>query len=153
MTPKLFIQTLVDAAIQSMRETGIPASFTLAEAALESGWGKSLLALEAKNLFGVKADKGWNGAVYLRNTREYLNNQWVMVPARWRKYATWLECMKDHALFLLTNQRYHHCFEQKTGIEFAKAVAEAGYATDPEYAAKIAKIILAYDLEQYDNLT
>ncbi|WP_300338266.1 glucosaminidase domain-containing protein [Accumulibacter sp.] len=81
------------------RVTGAPASFTVAEAALESGWGSSQLACQGKNLLGVKADSSWHGDVLVLNTREFLHATWVMVPARWQKYAGWQACMDDHAAF------------------------------------------------------
>jgi len=70
--------------------TGLPASFKVAEAAMESGWGRSQLASQGKKLFGVKADPSCHGDVMTINTREFLHGTWVMVPARWQKYADWM---------------------------------------------------------------
>lgn len=86
MTPQEFIAAISPAAQASMRLNKIPASFTVAQAALESSWAKSQLALTGFNLFGVKADKSWKGAALTLPTREFINKQWVTVPAVWRKY-------------------------------------------------------------------
>ena len=110
------------------------------------GWGTASLAREGKNLFGVKADPAWHVDVMYINTREYLNGAWTTVAARWRKYADWQDCMDDHAAFLHQNRRYAACFACTTGDAFAKAVAKAGYATDPDYAAKLISIIDQYQL-------
>lgn len=159
MTPQEFMDALAPAARQSMAATGIPASFTLAEAALESGWGVSQLALQARNLFGVKADASWRGATLSLPTREHLHGAWVFVPALWRKYPDWQGCFTDHAAFLTDNPRYHAAFalpqlgpddSQPWGEAFAEAVAAAGYATDPDYAAKLIAVMREHDLAQYD---
>lgn len=152
MTPKEFIAAIGPAAQESARKTGIPASFSIAEAALESGWGRSLLAQQARNLFGVKADSSWHGDILTMNTREYLHGQWVMVPAKWRKYPDWLGAIGDHAAFLMNNPRYHAAFQHHDGVSFAKAVAAAGYATDPDYADKLASIIRVHALTAFDEV-
>ncbi len=141
MTPEEFIAAIGPAARASAAKTKIPASFTVAQAALESGWGKSQLAGQAFNLFGVKADASWRGAVLELPTKEWLRGEWVTITARWRRYAGWLECLDDHARFLLDNPRYRPAFQFTDGRRFASAVAAAGYATDPTYAAKIISII------------
>jgi flagellum-specific peptidoglycan hydrolase FlgJ len=78
----------------------------VAEGALESGWGSSQLCTEAFNLFGVKADPSWTGAIFILRTRECLDGQWTMVTAKWRRYTDWLDSIQDHASFLLSNPRY-----------------------------------------------
>lgn len=127
--------------------TGVPAAFILAQGALESAWGESKLSVLGMNLFGVKADKSWNGEVLELPTREFLNGKWVTVNAKWRKYSTWAECLNDHAHFLKSNPRYSKAFATKTACAFAEAVANAGYATDPKYPEKICSIIKKYGLE------
>lgn len=151
MTPNDFIAEIAPPARASAAHTCIPASFTIAEAALESGWGASKLAEQGMNLFGVKAGPEWHGDVLTMNTREFLNGAWVMVPATWRKYTDWLGSITDHASFLLTNERYKTCFlGNPSGTVFAQRVAAAGYATDPAYAQKIGEIIAAHSLSQFD---
>ncbi|PYE21324.1 flagellar protein FlgJ [Paraburkholderia silvatlantica] len=148
--PTDFISAISPAAQQSMDQTRIPASFVVAEAALESGWGASQLTQQAMNLFGVKADSSWSGPVYAIHTREYLNGQWVMVNALFRKYSDWLGSISDHAAFLMNNPRYAPAFAWVDGISFAKAIAAAGYATDPQYAQKLASIIKSHNLLSLD---
>ena len=150
MTPAEFIAALSPAAVQSMHSTGVPASFVVAEGGLESGWGNSQLAVEALNIFGVKADASWHGPTFSIQTRECLNGQWVMEPALWRKYDTWLGCISDHAAFFHTNKRYGPALAYKTGPLFAKAIALAGYATDPQYASKLTALITQHNLNALD---
>ena len=154
MKPDDFIKAIGPAAQASAAKTKIPASFTVAEAALESGWGSSQLAAQGFNLFGVKADKAWKGDTLTMRTREFLKGQWVVVPALWRKYADWLGCIEDHAAFLMANPRYRLAFTgDRTGEDFARAVAAAGYATDPKYADKIVSVIRAHNLSELDKTT
>ena len=150
MKPHDFIALIGPAAQASRLQTGIPASFVVAQAALESGWGESGLAKRAKNLFGIKADRSWAGQRITLNTREFLNKQWVVTPADWRTYPDWQACLVDHGQFLRRNKRYATCFACTTGKAFAQAVAKAGYATDPRYADKLIAMIDKYQLEALD---
>lgn len=150
MQPSLFIASIRGAAQESAAKTGIPASFTIAQAALESGWGRSKLATDALNLFGVKAYPTWAGDTIEMPTKEYVGGEWVTVTARWCKFGSWLECIDNHAAFLMNNRRYKPAFAFKDGEGFARAVAAAGYATDPDYADKLVSTIRAHDLTQYD---
>lgn len=151
MNPNEFIGMIAPSAIASMRATGVPASFVIAEAALESGWGESKLAKEGFNLFGVKADRSWDGPTVDMRTREFMNDAWIMIVARWRKYTSWLASISDHAAFLRSNFRYSEAFNEKDGMAFAEKVAAAGYATDPQYAEKIKAIIIAHALDHFDT--
>jgi flagellar rod assembly protein/muramidase FlgJ len=150
MTPHDFIAAISSAAQESAQQTSIPASFVVADAALESGWGASQLTQQAMNLFGVKSDPSWTGPTYAIATREFLNGQWVMVNALFRKYSDWIGSIQDHAEFLINNPRYAAAFSTKDSASFAKAVADAGYATDPQYAQKIVSIINAHGLTSLD---
>lgn len=152
MDPKDFIAMIGPAAQASMRITKVPASFTIAQAALESAWAQSQLATVGLNLFGVKADKSWKGATLVMPTKEFINKQWVTVQATWRKYPSFLACLNDHATFLLDNPRYKPAFLHTGDAEaFAHAVAAAGYATDPQYATKIISVIRAHNLTTFDK--
>jgi flagellum-specific peptidoglycan hydrolase FlgJ len=151
MKPADFISAIAPAAIVSMHATRIPASFVIAEGALESGFGASQLAVQALNLFGVKAGPSWQGPVLAMRTREVEHGASVIVPALWRKYADWDSCIADHARVLLL-PRYQHAFAHcEDANAFTDAVAAAGYATDPDYAVAIKKLIHQYDLTQYDK--
>ena len=117
----------------------------------DDGERKELSSIERSMAFGVKADPAWHGDVLYINTREFLNGAWTTVAARWRKYTDWQDCMDDHAAFLHQNRRYAACFSCTTGDAFAKAVAKAGYATDPNYAAKLISIIGQHQLADLDG--
>lgn len=147
MTPENFIAAISPAAKASAKTTKIPASFTVAEAALESGWG---VHAPGMNLFGIKADASWKGSVTVQRTREFLNGAWTLVDARFREYTGWLGSIEDHAQFLLANSRYAPAFAYTSGTTFAQAIAAAGYATDPNYAAKIVAIIKTHNLSALD---
>lgn len=150
MTPQLFLDQLLPAAQECNRVHGIPASFTLAQAALESRWGDSMLAKKACNLFGVKADKSWRGPIFNLRTGEVLDKKTVIVDAAWRKYDTWLDCMNDRAKFFRDNRRYNACWQQKTGEGWARAVHAAGYATDPDYSTKLIAVMNGRNLQRFD---
>lgn len=152
MTPADFIAAISPAARASMTKSHIPASLVIAQGALESSWGRSALAVDAFNLFGVKADPSWKGETVQMPTREFTNGHWVTVPAKWRKYPDWLACIDDHAAFLRYNPRYHPAFEHCGDVEaFTRAIAKAGYATDPTYADKIISIIHGHSLTKFDQ--
>lgn len=151
MKPDDFIAAIAPAAVASAKLTKIPASFTIAEGALESGWGSSGLLVQCCNMFGVKADKAWAGEILSMPTLEYINGKKVTVIAKWRKYPNWQACIDDHAKFLLTNKRYAGAFKFTDAAGFTRAVAAAGYATDPQYADKILSIIRSHNLTRFDN--
>lgn len=146
MKPDEFIAAMMPAAQASEKLTGIPAAFTVAQGALESSWGGSKLAQDAMNLFSIKAGRAWAGPVVLMDSAEVINGKRVMMPARWRKYASWQACMDDRAKFFADNPRYSHCFAEKTAEGWAHAVQAAGYATDPVYADKIIGVMRAHKL-------
>lgn len=148
MTPEDFIKEIAPAAKEAAKTTGIPASFTIAQAALESGWGKHVPGF---NLFGIKANSAWHGEVVVRKTREQdEEGKWYTVEAKFRKYSSWQESLEDHAHFLINNPRYSKAFKYKTGEDFAHAIAKAGYATDINYAQKICSIIRHHNLDELD---
>lgn len=86
MKPQEFIDQIAKAAQAVAKQSGVPASLSIAQAALESGWGESGLAKTGNNLFGIKADSLWRGQTLTLNTKEFIKGQWVVVPALWRKY-------------------------------------------------------------------
>jgi flagellar protein FlgJ len=141
---------LAQSAQDCQRKTGIPASITLAQAALESSWGSRALG---NNLFGIKADKSWTGPTVGFATTEHLADQNVHLTAKFRAYASYAESMVDHGRFLLANPRYAACFKETTGMGWAAALQKAGYATDPDYAKKLQDTIRARNLQFYDQLT
>jgi flagellum-specific peptidoglycan hydrolase FlgJ len=149
MKPQDFLDLLVPAAQACQRASGIPVSFTLAQAALESSWGAKAPGC---NLFGIKADKSWKGAVTLVPTHEVVNGVRVAITDRFRCYMTWEEALSDRAEFFKRNPRYAKCFLEDTGHGWARAAAKAGYATDPDYAAKLIQIMDGRNMTRFDKL-
>ena len=146
ITPEDYIETYKDIAMQEMREHKIPASITLAQGLLESGAGNSALAREAKNHFGIKCHKGWEGDTYIMDDDE--KNECF------RKYDNAEESFRDHSEFLCGRSRYAALFELKiTDYEgWAKGLKAAGYATNPKYAQLLIDRIKLYDLTKYDQI-
>jgi flagellar protein FlgJ len=138
---------LAPAAQACQRRTGIPASFTLAQAALESAWGSLALG---NNLFGIKADRSWAGPTVAFRTTEHLGGQDVKMVDKFRAYSSWEACLDDRAAFFKANKRYAACFRETTGPGWARAVAAAGYATDPDYAKKLIDTMRFRNLGQFD---
>lgn len=131
------------------RASGIPASFTLAQAALESGWGAKAPGC---NLFGIKADKSWRGAVVMVSTHEVIDGKRIGIDDAFRCYPSWEAGMLDRAAFFRKNPRYAACFKETTGAGWARAVAKAGYATDPKYAESLIAVMGGRDMTRYDVL-
>jgi flagellum-specific peptidoglycan hydrolase FlgJ len=133
------------------QEKGIPASITLGQIILESSGdynGLSGLAFEAKNLFGMKGT-GTAGSISW-NTTEFANGQQVVTTAAFAKYNTYYDSMVAHANLLLTT-RYQKYLKNVTNIvDYANGIQAAGYATDPNYANKLVKIIYQYQLYKLD---
>lgn len=149
MSPADFIDQMLPGALASQRTAGIPASFTIAQAALETGWGARV---RGNNLFGIKADKSWSGPTVDIPTHEVVNGRSVAIIDKFRAYDSWSSCIQDRANFYLKNPRYAKCFNEKTGPGWARAVAAAGYATDPTYAAKLIAIMDGKKMERFDSL-
>lgn len=150
-----FIQTCVGPSQATETEFSVPASVTIAQAILESGWGKSHMG-DANNYFGIKAKGPTSfgpiavGAVQLP-TREVINGKSVMVNAWFRAYASMTDSFRDHGDFLRRNSRYQGAFQHSDDAdEFARKVAQAGYATDPNYANALINIMRANNLYQYN---
>lgn len=151
MTPAKFLATIVPQAQQSQRDTGISAAAIIAQAALESSWGRSGLTAKANNLFGIKASAAWTGATVGMPTKEFTGGQWVTVPAKWRAYPDWHASINDHARFLFTNPRYRPALAVRSEPEpFCVQLQSCGYATDPNYADLLISIIHGRKLDQYD---
>jgi flagellar protein FlgJ len=136
------------AAQDCQRKTGIPASLTLAQAALESSWGTRA---RGNNLFGIKAGAHWTGPTVDFLTTEHLDGRDVHLTDKFRAYSSWQASMEDHARLLLSDH-YAPCRRETTGAGWARAVAACGYATDPKYADKLTSIIRDYNLAFYDQV-
>jgi flagellum-specific peptidoglycan hydrolase FlgJ len=138
-----FLYAILAAAKASERSTKVPAAFTTAEAMVESGWGAHCPGM---NIFGVKADSSWPGPTTTQRTREVIKGESVVIEAKFRAYSNWQGSIDDHAHFLLSNPRYALAFHTDNAIDFTKAVAAAGYATDPNYANTIISVMRLHGL-------
>lgn len=145
ITPEEYIKIYNHIALHNMEVYGIPASITLAQGILESGFGNSELAVNANNHFGIKCHVGWTGDSYLKDDDE--ENECF------RKYDNAEASYKDHALFLTTRSRYLFLFEfDITDYKgWANGLLRAGYATNPAYANRLINIIERYSLYEFDN--
>ncbi|MFG6448141.1 flagellar assembly peptidoglycan hydrolase FlgJ [Roseateles sp. BYS180W] len=127
-------------------KTGIPASFMIAQAAHESGWGKREImqadGSTSHNIFGIKAGANWKGKVAEVQTTEYIDGKPQRVTARFRAYSSYAEAFKDYAQLLTSNDRYRDVVAKAGNAQsFAQGLQRAGYATDPEYANKLTRVI------------
>jgi flagellar protein FlgJ len=143
---RAFQDKLGAAAEQVARDSGIPAKFMLGQAALETGWGKREIknadGSTSHNLFGIKAGPGWNGKVVSAVTTEYVNGVPETRMEKFRAYDSYADSMRDYARLIGTNPRYQGVMAAKgDATQFAQGLQKAGYATDPFYASKLARII------------
>ena len=148
-SPDKFIQSLYPYAKNVEQETGIDARLMLAQSALETGWGKHQIMKEdgspSFNLFGIKAQQGWAGDSANITTTEYRGGLAMKEQASFRSYQSYGESFKDYANFLNDNERYKSALQQAADPkEFAVALQNSGYATDPNYANKINSIMDRY---------
>jgi flagellum-specific peptidoglycan hydrolase FlgJ len=147
-----FILSLAPGARDSQRKTGVPASVTLAQAILESDWGRSKLSRDGKNLFGIKAfGEGGTAGVYEAPTWEVYGGQSATVVAAFKAYNTLSDSIADHGRWFLDNSRYADALAVKDDPRaFAYAINAAGYATDPAYAPKLISLMDTFNLYAYD---
>lgn len=140
-----YIERYKDIAMREMNDYGIPASITLAQGILESGVGKSELAVKANNHFGIKCHNDWTGEKIYHDDDK--NNECF------RKYKRAEDSFIDHSLFLKNKARYSFLFElDKTDYRaWAKGLKQAGYATDPNYAKRLITLIEENELYRYDT--
>jgi flagellar protein FlgJ len=148
-----FVQQHGNAARAAEAQSGIPAAFMIGQAAHESGWGKQEIrnadGSPARNLFGIKAGAGWNGPVAEITTTEYVDGVAQKVTAKFRAYASYEESFRDYARMLKDSPRYAAVAAQAaqgaasaaSAAGFAHGLQRAGYATDPAYADKLARVI------------
>ena len=141
-----FVGRIWPHAAAAARETGIAPHLMVAQAALETGWGRAEIrdaaGRSSHNLFGIKAGRGWSGPVVEAATTEYVNGAPQKTVEKFRAYGSYAEAFVDYARLLKTQPRYAAVLD--TGADataFARGLAQAGYATDPMYADKLVRII------------
>lgn len=147
-----FINQILPGALENYKKYKVYPSICMAQAILESGWGKSGLSTKANNLFGVKA-YNWNGPYVEMVTTEYKLGFPYKTTAKFRKYNSFSDSVIDHGKFLSENPRYANAglFSSRDYTEQAYALRKAGYATDPNYPSMLINLIRSYDLAKYDN--
>ncbi|MDP3843947.1 MAG: flagellar assembly peptidoglycan hydrolase FlgJ [Oxalobacteraceae bacterium] len=143
---RAFRDRLMSDAEAASKASGIPAKFMLAQAALESGWGRKQIigsdGTVSHNLFGIKATGGWKGRVVEVPTTEYVNGAPQRQMQKFRAYDSYAESFQDYAKLMLNNPRYENVLANATDVKgFAQGLQRAGYATDPNYADKLTRII------------
>ncbi len=143
-----FINKTLQVAKKIKAKYKIPISVLIAQAALESGWGRHV---KDNAYFGIKSHKS-KGAATSFTTTEFINGQKVTMKDSFRAYANFGEAAKDYGKFLTTNPRYNPAFAHSNDpYKFADILQSSGYATDPQYARKLRSIISTYYLDDYDK--
>jgi len=141
-----FVNKMLPHAMQASQASGVPAQLMLGQAALESGWGKREIRMadgsSSYNLFGIKANASWNGKVAEVMTTEYKNGVAYKQVEKFRAYSSYAEAFQDYAGMLSGNPRYAGVLQQgNDAAGMAQALQKAGYATDPKYAEKLARVM------------
>ncbi|MBB1085471.1 LysM peptidoglycan-binding domain-containing protein [Limosilactobacillus fastidiosus] len=145
-----FIESVAQGAIDGWNQYRVLPSITVAQAILESSWGRSTLSTNAHNLFGIKGS--YNGNSVVMPTREVYGGRSVMVNANFRAYPNNSESVKDHGRFLTVNSRYRNLLGDTNYVSVANKLHQDGYATDPRYANSLISLVRTYNLTQLDSV-
>lgn len=145
-SPEDFVKSLYPVAEKVAKTLGVDPKVMLAQSALETGWGRYMIPKEdgrnSFNLFGIKADARWKGESTTVSTLEFRNGQPRQEQAAFRAYGSFEESMRDYADFLLSNPRYEAALQKADNTQaYTHGLQRSGYATDPQYANKILKIL------------
>ena len=145
-TAQEFVAQHSEAAQRAEDASGIPASFMVAQAAHETGWGKKAIRMadgsNSFNLFGIKAGSGWKGATTQVMTTEYVDGRPQKSAQSFRAYSSYEESFADYARLMKTSPRYREVVATADNAQsFAQGLQRAGYATDPAYADKLGRVI------------
>ncbi|MCE8002377.1 flagellar assembly peptidoglycan hydrolase FlgJ [Billgrantia ethanolica] len=152
-----FMERLSAPAQAASRKTGVPAELILAQAALETGWGRHEIATadgrNSYNLFGIKAGSSWQGRTTDIVTHEYINGQRTRVVDTFRVYNSFEEAFTDYARLIGNNPRYAAVTTAGSAEQAARALQAGGYATDPAYADKLIAVMSSMGpVQQRDSL-
>ncbi|MGP0172391.1 flagellar assembly peptidoglycan hydrolase FlgJ [Pseudomonas sp. NCHU5208] len=144
-SPQEFVATMLPMAEAAAEKIGVDPRYLVAQAALETGWGKSIIRTRdgdsSHNLFGIKAHGGWEGDSARVLTTEFKGGKAVKESASFRTYESYAHSFDDYVRFLQDNGRYEKALNVTENPErFVKELQQAGYATDPNYARKISQI-------------
>ncbi|WP_027855805.1 flagellar assembly peptidoglycan hydrolase FlgJ [Marinobacterium litorale] len=157
-SPETFVQQVLPLAEKAAKALGVDPRVLVAQAALETGWGKSIIRDESgqssNNLFNIKADGRWNGDSVSVGTIEYRNGLPQPEKASFRAYDSIEDSLQDYIKFLQDNPRYEQALEQAGNpVAYLQALQRAGYATDPNYAEKIDSIFRGNTLAELARQT
>ncbi len=141
-----FVQQHSTAAAAVEKTSGIPASYMVGQAGHETGWGRHEIKMKggapSYNLFGIKAGAGWTGKVAEVSTTEYVNGVAQKTVAKFRAYDSYEDSFRDYARLITQSPRYAQASQNTDSAQaFASGLQKAGYATDPQYAAKLTRAI------------
>ncbi len=141
-----FVALHTEAAKKAEAASGIPASFMVAQAAHETGWGKKAIRMadgsDSFNLFGIKAGADWKGATTRIATTEYVHGEPKKMAQSFRAYSSYDEAFADYARLMKNSPRYREVVANAGNAQaFAQGLQRAGYATDPAYADKLGRVI------------
>ena len=143
-----FFEKYAAAAMEEQRRYGIPASVTLAQMAVESGYGESSLAKQDNNYFGIKASQDWikSGKPWSYHHDDHYNDKFCT-------FGSALESLEYHSKVLMAD-RYKACrqYAPTDHLHWIEGIKKGGYATDPRYVATIEGVIKKYGLEKYDQM-
>ncbi|MFC0709053.1 flagellar assembly peptidoglycan hydrolase FlgJ [Azorhizophilus paspali] len=143
-----FLARLREPAQRASRASGVPAELILAQAALETGWGRRQIATadgdDSYNLFGIKAGSRWRGATADVLTTEYVDGQAQKRVERFRAYPTLDAALSDYARLIGGNPRYAGVVAAPDSAQAARELQQAGYATDPAYADKLIAVMASF---------
>lgn len=145
-----FIESVAPGAIEGWRKYGVLPSITVAQAILESGWGRSDLSTSAHNLFGIKGS--YNGQSVVMRTREVYGGRSVYINDNFRAYPNNSTSVEDHGNFLYVNSRYRNLLGDRNYVSVANKLRADGYATDPVYANSLINLVNENKLYQLDTI-
>ncbi|MEE9494047.1 MAG: flagellar assembly peptidoglycan hydrolase FlgJ [Gammaproteobacteria bacterium] len=151
-SPEKFIKDLWPHARDAARKLGTSPEVLIAQSALETGWGKSMIQQadgnNSFNFFGIKANTAWQGDRAVSQTLEFENGAMQQRRDSFRAYTSVKESFDDYVHFLQQNPRYHQVLQSGGNTDrYIQSLQDAGYATDPEYASKIQRIISGPELQ------
>ncbi|NDL72143.1 flagellar assembly peptidoglycan hydrolase FlgJ [Vreelandella alkaliphila] len=140
-----FLTTLAAPAQAASNATGVPAELILAQAALETGWGRHEITTQnggnSHNLFGIKAGSHWQGKTTDVVTHEYINGRRTQVVDAFRVYDSFEHAFTDYANLIGNNPRYAGVVQAGNAEQAARELQRGGYATDPQYADKLVAVM------------
>lgn len=147
-----FIDVMVEKCRERCNAAGILPSLCIAQACVESAYGTSELAVNANNLFGIKAGSDWTGGTYTKQTQEWDGTKYITISAAFRAYDTMVACVEDYLTKLTTMDRYANLVGCTDIQEACRLIREDGWATSPTYTETLLARVDKHNLTQYDSV-